>query len=318
MRSTDNPAPSLPRSDAAPVLAPRSAAASAYPLLLFTMLLWGGNVVAAKWAVGEVSPQVLTCLRWAFACLALLLPAWRGFIGEWDRLRRHWPYVLAMGAGGYTAYASLFYAAGRYTSGINVALFQGAVPVLVILLNYLVRRVPVGAGQAVGVCVTLAGALVAATHGDWRVLTTLGFNLGDGLMLVACLVYAGYTVALPARPKVSALTFFMGIALAGFVTALPPLAAEWALGQAIWPSPRGWAIVVFVALGPSLGAQLAFLRAVELIGPNRAGLFINLVPVFGAALSVLVIGEAFRWYDALAFALVLGGIVIAERLGRRG
>ncbi|NEU11353.1 DMT family transporter [Methylobacterium sp. BTF04] len=300
----------------APTLEAQPAAALAYPLLLFTMLLWGGNVVAAKWAVGEVSPQVLTCLRWAFACLVLAPVAWRRFAGEWGRLRRHWPYVLAIGTFGYTIYASLFYAAGLYTSGVNVALFQGAIPVLVILINYVVRRVPVGGAQVVGVCVTLAGAVVAASHGDWRVLATLAFNRGDVLMLVACLVYAGYTVALPARPKVSGLSFFMAIALVGFVTSLPPLAVEWALDRTIWPSPRGWAIVAFVALGPSLAAQLSFLRSVELIGPNRAGLFINLVPIFGAGLSILVVGEPFRWHDALALGLVLGGIVIAERFGR--
>ncbi|KQP41491.1 hypothetical protein ASF49_17135 [Methylobacterium sp. Leaf104] len=292
-------------------------AAAAYPLLVFTMLLWGGNVVASKWAAGEVSPQVLTCLRWAFACLALALPARAGLVAEWDRLKRHWVYVLLMGACGYTLYASLFYAAGLFTSGINIALFQGSIPVLVILINYLVNRVAVTGAQVLGVAVTLAGAVVAATHGDWRVLATFAFNRGDVLMLVACLLYAGYTVALARRPKVSGLSFFAAVALSALVTSLPPLYAEWALGHTIWPTAKGWAIVIFVALGPSLIAQLAFLRGVELIGPNRAGLFVNLVPIFGAGLAILLVGEPFRWHEGLALALVIGGIAIAERLGRR-
>jgi drug/metabolite transporter (DMT)-like permease len=312
----ENPGPSRVTHPASP--APRRPASfAAYPLLVGTMLLWGGNVVAGKWAVGEVSPQVLTCLRWAVACLVLAVPARAGFVAEWGRLKPHWPYVLLMGACGYTLYASLFYAAGLYTTGINIALFQGAIPVLVILINYAVHRVAVGGAQALGVAVTLAGAVVAATHGDWRVLTHFGFNRGDVLMLAACLLYAGYTVALAARPKVSGLTFFTAMALAAFVTALPPLAAEWALGHTIWPTPKGWLIVAFVALGPSLVAQLAFMRGVELIGPNRAGLFVNLVPIFGAGLAILLVGEPFRWNDALALGLVIGGIAIAERLGRR-
>ncbi|MDB5646720.1 DMT family transporter [Methylobacterium sp.] len=292
-------------------------AAAAYPLLVFTMLLWGGNVVASKWAAGEVSPQVLTCLRWAFACLALALPARAGLVAEWDRLRRHWRYVLLMGACGYTLYASLFYAAGLFTSGINIALFQGAIPVLVILINYVVHRVAVTGAQILGVAVTLAGAVVAASHGDWRVLAHFAFNRGDVLMLAACALYAGYTVALSARPKVSGLSFFTAVAVSALLTSLPPLAAEWTLGHTIWPTPKGWAIVLFVALGPSLVAQLAFMRGVELIGPNRAGLFVNLVPIFGAGLAILLVGEPFRWHDALALALVVGGIAIAERLGRR-
>ena len=291
-------------------------AAAAYPLLVFTMLLWGGNVVASKWAAGEVSPQVLTCLRWAFACLALALPARAGLVAEWSRLRPHWAYVLLMGACGYTLYASLFYAAGLFTSGINIALFQGAIPVLVILINYAVHRVAVTGAQALGVAVTLAGAAVAATHGDWRVLATFAFNRGDVLMLAACLLYAGYTVALTHRPRVSGLSFFTAVALSALVTSLPPLYAEWALGHTIWPTAKGWVIVLFVALGPSLVAQLAFMRGVELIGPNRAGLFVNLVPIFGAGLAILLVGEPFRWHDALALGLVIGGIAIAERLGR--
>jgi len=304
----------VPETPAGPAAEP---AATAYPLLVFTMLLWGGNVVASKWAAGEVSPQVLTCLRWAVACLVLAVPARAGFVAEWARLKPHWPYVLLMGACGYTLYASLFYAAGLFTSGINIALFQGSIPVLVILINYLVHRVAVTGAQLLGVAVTLAGAMVAATHGDWRVLATFAFNRGDVLMLVACLLYAGYTVALARRPKVSGLSFFTAVALSALVTSLPPLYAEWALGHTIWPTRKGWAIVLFVALGPSLIAQLAFMRGVELIGPNRAGLFVNLVPIFGAGLAILLVGEPFRWHDALALALVIGGIAIAERLGRR-
>lgn len=293
------------------------AVAAAYPLLLFTTLLWGGNVVAGKWAVGEVSPQVLTCLRWAFACLALAWPAWRGIVAERHLIARHWRYVLLMGACGYTAYASLFYAAGIYTTGVNVALFQGAIPVLVILLNYVVHRVAVTGAQILGVVITLGGAGVAATHGDWHILSTLSFNIGDMLMLGACLLYAGYTVALADRPKMSGLTFFSAMALAALVTSLPALVLEQAAGRLIWPTPKGWAIVAFVALGPSLIAQLSFMRGVELIGPNRAGVFVNLVPIFGSGLAILVVGEPFQWYQAAALALVLGGIVIAERFGRR-
>jgi drug/metabolite transporter (DMT)-like permease len=95
------------------------------------------------------------------------------------------------------------------------------------------------------------------------------------------------------------------------------MAFEWATDRLIWPTPLGWAIVVFVGLGPSLISQLFFMRGVELIGPNRAGVFVNLVPVFGAFLAVVLVGEPFRLDNAVALALVLGGIYIAERLGRR-
>ncbi|CAO4142895.1 DMT family transporter [Methylorubrum aminovorans] len=295
------------------------ASAAAYPILTLTTLLWAGNTVAGKWAVGEVSPQVLTTLRWAFAFAVLAVVARRAILADRDRLMQRWPYLFLMGAFGFTIFASLFYAAGTYTTAVNVALIQGAVPVFVMALNFAVRRVPVRAGQVLGAAVTLVGVAVATTHGDLAVLAHLGLNRGDGLMLAASLVYAGYTVALAGRPPVSGLAFFTALALAAFLTSLPPLAAEWALGRAIWPTTAtAWAIVAFVALGPSLLAQLSFIRGVELIGPNRAGLFVNLVPVFGAGLAVLLAGEPFGGAETLALLLVLGGILIAEIAGRRG
>lgn len=292
-------------------------AAAAYPLLTLTTLLWGGNAIAGKWAVGEVSPQVLTTLRWVIAFAVLAFVARRPVIAERHALAPRWLYVLIMGATGFTAFASLFYLAGTYTSATNVALLQGTIPILVILMNFLARGTRVTSGQVVGVVVTLAGVVVATTHGDWSVLRTLAFNRGDVLMLVACLFYAGYTVALPDRPKVSGITFFTALAAAAAATSVVPLTIEAAAGHLIWPSAKGWAIVAFVALGPSLLGQLWFIRGVEMIGPNRAGLFVNLVPVFGAALAVLVAGEPFGLRELLAFALVLGGIAVAERFRAR-
>ena len=209
-------------------------AATAYLLLTLTALFWAGNAVAGRWAPGHVSPQVITALRWAVACTVLLPLAARGFAAEWTRLRPHWLRILLMGGLGFTTFASLFYAAGAYTSAINLALFQGAIPVLVIVLNRLLYGVRVGAGPGVGVVLTLCGAALAATHGDWSVLARLDFNRGDVLIFAGCLLYAGYTVMLPSRPKVSGLTFFSAMAVAAFLTSLPPLAVEWAAGHAVW------------------------------------------------------------------------------------
>ena len=289
----------------------------AYPLLVMATLMWAGNAVAGKWAVGEVSPQVLTTLRWAFGFAALAVIARREAAEARRVLAAHWRYVVPMAASGFTAFASLLYLAGTYTTATNVALFQGSIPVLVILMNFLARQVRVSAGQAVGTLVTLAGVAVAATHGDWGVLASLSFNLGDVMMLAACLFYAAYTVGLPARPKVSGLAFFTAMAAAAFATSLPVLAAEWATGHVIWPTGKGWAIVAFVALGPTLAAQFAYMRGVELIGPNRAGLFVNLVPILGALLAVGLAGETFGASQALALLLVLVGIAVAERFRPR-
>ena len=125
------------------------------------MLVWAGNVVAARWAPGQVSPQALTTLRWLFPSLILAVIARRHVLADRVVLRRAWPRILVMGAIGYTVYASLFYAAGAHTSAVNIALLQGAIPILVLLLNFLAYRQPVSWGQGLGVGVTLLGVAVA-------------------------------------------------------------------------------------------------------------------------------------------------------------
>jgi drug/metabolite transporter (DMT)-like permease len=291
-------------------------ATRAYVLLTVTALVWAGNAVASKWAVGQVSPLALTGLRWLVACIALVPLAGRRVSREWRLLLPSWRRILLMGGCGYTAFNALFYVSGTYTSAANLALIQGAIPVLVLICSRLVYRTAVGSKQIAGVMVTLLGVAIAATHGDLAVLRTMAFNTGDVFMLVACVFYAGYTVALRGRPAVSGITFFSAMAAVAFVTSLPLVAIEWARGHLIPPTAWGWVIVVYVGLGPSLISQLWFMQGVELIGPDRAGIFVNLLPVFGAILAVALVGEPFRLDNAVALALVLGGIFIAERQGQ--
>lgn len=290
---------------------------TAYVLLTLTALIWASNAVAGKWAVGEVSPFALTSLRWLIACMALVPLAGRQVAREWHILLPSWRRVLLMGGGGFTAYNAFFYVASTYTTTGNITLFQGAMPVFTLACSYLAYRTPVRAIQATGVLVTLLGVGVAATHGDLGMLRTLDFNRGDMFMLIACVFFAAYTVALRSRPAVSGLTFFAALALAAFLTSLPLLLVEGMTGRLIWPTAEGWAIVVYVGLVPSMVSQIFFIRGVEMIGPNRAGVFANFVPIFGAFLAVVLVGEVFRVDNAIALALVLGGILIAERVGKR-
>ena len=135
-------------------------------------------------------------------------------------------------------------------------------------------------------------------------------------MLMACALYAGYTVALRKRPDVSDIAMFTIMATAAFVTALPLAVAEAYAGHFQWPTLKGWGIVLFVTLFPSFLAQIFFLRGVELIGPGRAGVFVNLVPVFASGFAVVILDEVFAWYHAAALVLVLGGIALANRAAR--
>ncbi len=286
---------------------------NAYLLLACTMLFWGGNAIAARLAVGEISPMVLTAGRWLVVVI-FIASFLRAEVREaWPVLKARWRFALAMGTFGYTVFNAMMYVAGHHTTAVNITLLQGSIPVFTLIGAYFAYRTPVRGMQMIGIAVTMLGVALTASGGHLERLASLAINFGDMLMLGACALYAGYTVALKKRPTISGLAFFAGMALAAALVSLPFLAAEIALGKAVWPGLKGLMILTFVAIGPSFLAQIFFMRAVELIGPGRAGLFANLVPVIGAVLAVIILGEPFGWHHAVSMVLVLGGIAIAER-----
>ncbi|RDJ20838.1 DMT family transporter [Bosea caraganae] len=287
--------------------------ANAYLLLILTTLMWAGNAVASRMAVGQISPMALTSLRWVFVCSILPLLLRRELTAYAPVLLAHRWRIIALGMFGFTAFNALMYIAGYSTSAINIGILQGSIPVFVLIGAFLAYRTRIGWMQALGVGVTLLGILVTASQGDIHILSHFTFVPGDLWMIIACVLYAGYTVGLRSRPAMPGLVFFTAVAMVACIVSLPLLALEVWTGNVIWPTAKGWLILAFVVLGPSLASQLFFMRAVELIGPGRAGLFVNLVPVFAPLLAVLILGEKLALYHGLALALVLGGIWIAEQ-----
>jgi drug/metabolite transporter (DMT)-like permease len=288
-----------------------------YVVLAATAIMWAGNAIAGRLSVGEISPMALTGLRWLMALGALAAIAGPQIRDEAPALLPRWRYVVLMGALGYTVFNALFYLAAHHTTAVNMAIIQGSMPAFVLFGALAVYGTRIRAVQIVGMVVTLVGVALVATEGDLTAISGVAFNLGDLWMIGACVFYAGYTVFLRDRPDVSGTTLFAVFAAVALATSLPLVAYEIVAGTVQWPTPKGWLILLFIGLFPSFLAQIFFLRAVELIGPGRAGLFVNLVPVFGAFMAVLILGEPFHLYHAAALILVLGGIFIAERMGAR-
>lgn len=289
-----------------------------YPILTLTTLMWAGNAIASRLAVGHVSPMVLTTLRWVGTLMLAAALGHAAFRAEWPVIRANWKWIAIMGVLGFTGFNALFYLAALYTTAVNIGIIQGAIPVMVLAGAFLVYRTPVTPLQGVGIVVTIAGVILLAARGDLAVLTGLAFNLGDLLMLIACLGYAIYTVALRNRPAISPRPFFLALAMVALASSLPLVAVEIAQGHARLPDLRGWLIIAYVAVMPGFVSQILFMRGVELIGPGRAGVWVNLVPVWAAIFGPLILGEVFAWYHAVALLLVLGGIAVAESGKRAG
>jgi len=282
-------------------------------LLLITTLSFGGNVVAGQLAAGEIAPFQLVLARWVLVAGVLWLLFGRELMAHWGTIRPFLPRALVMATLGFTGFNGLFYLASLWTSGVNIGILQGSIPVFVMLMAWGAYGTRVGPVQAAGVALTLAGVVLVATAADPMRLIAAGVNPGDGLMLLACVFYAFYTTALQRRPQIPGRAFFTLMAVIAAATTLPFALIEAAVAAPGWPSIEGWLITLYVAIFPSCIAQLCFLRGVDLIGPGRAGVYVNLVPIFGALLSVALLGQVAAPFHAVALALVLGGIWIAQR-----
>ena len=286
-------------------------------LIMLTCIFWAGNVVAARMAIGEISPMLLVSGRWALASVILIAAARRPFIQDWPALAPHWLRVFLMGCCGFTLFHAVYYISAYYTTGVNLAIIQGVSPVFVLIGAWVMWRTPVRGVQIAGCALTMAGVMIVATHGDVFALQDLNFRIGDLGVLCSSIIYSGYALSLRNRPKSSSLGFFVAMAFAGLLSSLPLVALEAMAGRLVWPTQMGWALLFYTAIFPSLLAQLFFIRAVELIGPGRATLFYNMTPVLGAIFAALMLHEPFEIHHAVALAFVIGGVTIAERLGRR-
>lgn len=283
-------------------------------LLVLTMLFWSGNAIAGQLARGEITPMQLVLARWVLVTLLTWPLFGREVVRRWPQVRPRIGRIALMAVAGFTGFNTLFYLASLETSAVNIGILQGAVPVFVLIGALAIHGTRIGGMQAVGVAVTLIGVALVATRGAPLAVLETEVNRGDLVMLVACLLYAFYAVMLVGRPAMPGTAFFTLMAPIAAVTALPGAIAEAVLVEGYrLPTMEGWLISAGVALFPSCIAQIFFLRSVDLIGPGRAGVYTNLVPVFAAAMAVGLLGQEFAAFHAAALVAVIGGIALAQR-----
>ncbi|MGV3549839.1 DMT family transporter [Rhizobium sp.] len=285
----------------------------AYIFLVITGLGWAGNAVVAKFAVGHVGPMTLTVARWTISCAIIAALSLPQIVADWPTIRKNWLVCIVAGALGFTGFNGLLYTALQHTSAINVVIEQAAIPGLIFLGNYLLFRIKLKGAQLAGYMLTLLGVAVTASNGSLRTILELGFNQGDLLMLLAGIIYAAYTISLRYKPDIHWKSMFAASSFGAALAALPMFVWEASSADFIVPDMIGWSAILFAALVPSIVSQVLYIRGIELIGSNRAGLFINTIPVFGTLLAVIFLQEPLLGFHIAALALVISGIAIAER-----
>ena len=282
-------------------------------LLIITAILWGGNAIAGKFAVGHISPMMLTLARWTIAIMFVWLLAHRQVRNDWPVIRSHLPYLLAMGAIGYTTFNILLYSALQFTSTINVVIEQSAMPLVIFVGNLLIFRIATTRRQIFGFLATLVGVILVVSHGNPLNILNQGLNKGDALMVAAVIAYGGYSIALKAKPDIHWKSFFAMLVTGAFLTSVPAAAYEYSAGNLIFPvTLQGILVALYAAIFPSIVSQIFYIIGVEKLGANIAGLYINLVPISGTLLAVAMLGETLGWHHVASLLLVIGGIIYAQ------
>jgi drug/metabolite transporter (DMT)-like permease len=284
-----------------------------YLLLSLTGLFWAGNIVLARHVGNHVPPITLTTIRW-FGVFLILLPfAWPHLKRDWPALRAHLPLMVLLSAIGFAFNNAISYWALQYTQALNALLIQSSGPLFVALWSLLLFGVRLTRAQLAGIAISLAGVLTIILHGDFAALATISFNKGDVMFAASLLSFGLYSALIPRRPMTHQLSLISFTTCCGALLLLPFSVWEFSTGATLKFDLLTLATLAYVLIFPSALAYLFFNRGVALIGPNRAAPFFHLVPVFGSAMAILLLGEELRPFHLIGYALVLAGVVIASR-----
>lgn len=284
-----------------------------YLILSVAPLCWAGNIVLARGMADTIPPVAFAFWRWTLA-LALILPfTLRQVALDWTEITRRWKRLFLLAALGISGFNTLLYTAVHTTTAINGALIQTSMPAVIVLLSRLMYGENVTGRQLKGVFLCLLGAGLIVLRGDRRSLLTLSFVQGDLLMVIAVLLYGLYSTLLRQRPVIHALSFLTATFALGAAGLLPVYLAELAVIGPFALDRGAVFSLLYVALFPSIVAYFCWNKGVDLVGPNRAGLFINLIPAFASLLSVWLLDESIRWFHIGGMGLIAGGMMVFYR-----
>lgn len=294
-------------------------------LLTLPPLMWAGNAVVGRLAAGHVPPLALNALRWLLALLLLLPLGWSALATREARreVLSRWRPLALLGLLGVGSYNALMYMALTTSTAMNVTLIASSLPVWMLAIGALFYGERPSRRAMLGAALSVAGVLVVLARGDPAQLAAVRVLPGDVLMIVAIIGWAFYSwlLARPhpslrgdARPQWNWAAFLLVQTLFGVVWAGAAAGVE----AAVSPAPIRWSplvafTLVYVAIGPSLIAYRSWGLGVASAGPAMAAFFGNLTPLFAAILSAALLGEAPHAYHALAFALIVGGILVSMR-----
>jgi len=274
------------------------------------VFFWSVNSIVGRFMRLDVPPIALSFWRWVGASILISYFAWPKVKEDWPIIRKDLPLLLLLALTGIAMFNTLLYTGLQSTVALNGFLIQSTMPVLIMLFSFFFFRDKINHLQGIGVLLSLAGVVIVIARGDLEVLRSLSLNRGDILIFIAAIGYAVYSVLLRKRPILHPLSFIAFTFVTGTLMLLPLYLWEALTVKMLTFNTPTMLTIAYVAIFPSIISYFCYNRGIELIGANRAGLFIHLMPVFGTIMAIVFLGETFFWFHGVGIVMIFSGIVM--------
>ena len=284
-------------------------------LLVLATLFWSGNFIVGKFAyLFQVPPLTLNVLRWISVWLILMPFTYNEIKNNLPSIKKNWFVISIMGVITISTFNSVVYFALNYTKVINSVLVLAAIPAATIIFSSLMKIEKTNVFQLLGLFLSIIGIGSIISYGDIQNIIELNFNKGDLLMLVCVICWALYSTLLKKyKFKFSQFTLIQLMVSAGVLFLIPQFFYEQSNNLEVNFNKAFFAILIYVVLFPAIAAYYCWQKGVEIIGPNRASMFIQLMPLISAVMAILIFSEKFELYHFVGAAFIVSGIYLSNK-----
>ena len=287
----------------------------AYLLLIFTTIFWSGNFIVGKAAsLYQIPPFSLNFYRWFFAGLILFPFTFKELINKKNYIFKNIGFFIILGISSITIFNSIVYYSLYYTQVISGVLMISTIPVWIIFIASILNIEKTNAFQIIGVGLSLIGVICIITKADLNLIKNLDFNKGDLSMIVAMFAWAVYSALLKKKKyEISQLALLQVVIILGLIFLIPIYFIEMNLGHIIVLGLPFYLTLSYVVIFPGLLAFFFWIKGISIIGANRAGVFLHLMPIFGAIMAMIIFDEKFMYYHLLGAIFILTGITLSNK-----
>ena len=287
----------------------------AYIMLTCATLFWAGNFIVGKYAfLTEIPPLSLVFYRWLLVWIILFPFTYKDIIKHKDTILNNLPLLFFLGLTSVGLFNSFTYLSLIYTQVINSSLFNTAIPAIIILLCFLFKVEKTNKFQLSGLFISVCGILAIITKLNLDILLSLNFNKGDLIMIGGALTWGIYSTLLKRKKfTLPLLTLVHIVCTFGLVSVFPQFLYELWNGQVIKFDINLFYLLIFLALFPSIGSYYCWAGAVSIIGANRAGIFLSLIPLFSTIMAIALYNEKFQFFHLIGAILILLGLYLSNK-----